>query len=189
MVIAFTVSRLYGATALHLATGSQMRMAIDCYRGTIFNWCDAVLANMKGQLTREKNGQSKTFGYGSLVVSFALERVPMLIRQQLTIGVGPPREPKFMRWVAVMARHPDEGVEVVRFLAGYFNWLENQVFSILHFPYAGMDFRGDPDMVLPQGEQWDDRGIFIFHKCFKLSMFFVFKHRFKTDSKIFKMQM
>jgi hypothetical protein len=45
MVIAFTVTRLCGAAALHIATGSQMRMAIDCYRGTIFNWCDAVLAN------------------------------------------------------------------------------------------------------------------------------------------------
>lgn len=56
MVIAFTVTRLYGAAALHIAIGSQMRMAIDCYRGTIFNWCDAVLANMKGQLTRAKNG-------------------------------------------------------------------------------------------------------------------------------------
>jgi hypothetical protein len=121
---------------------------------------------MKGQLTRAKNGQSKTFGYGSLVVSFALERVPMLIPQQLTVGVGAPREPRLMRWVAVMARHPDEGEKVVRFPEIFFDWLEHQVFSIQDFPYAGMDFRGDPDMVLPQGEQWDDRGIFIFHSCF-----------------------
>ena len=48
-----------------------------------------------------------------------------------------------------------------------------------------MDYRGDPDMVLPQGEQWDDRGIFTFHNCFNLSIFFVFKHRFKTDSNFF----
>ena len=54
----------------------------------------------------------------------------MLIPQQLTVGVGPPREPKLMRWVAVMARHPDEGAEVIRFPAGYFHWLENQVFAI-----------------------------------------------------------
>jgi hypothetical protein len=33
----------------------------------------------------------------------------MLIPQQLTVEVGLPREPKLMRWVAVMARHPDEG--------------------------------------------------------------------------------
>jgi len=92
-----------------------MWMAVDCFRGTIFNWCTTVLANIKGQLTRAKNGQLKTFGYGSLFVSFGLERVPMLIPQQLTVEVGLPREPKLMRWVAVMARHPDEGAEVVRF--------------------------------------------------------------------------
>ena len=113
----------------------------------------------------------------------------MLIPQQLTVGVGPPRELKLMQWVAVMARHPDEGAKVVRFPAGYFHWLENQVFAIQDFLYAKMDYRGDPDMVLPQGEQWDDRGIFIFHSGFKLSIFLFFKHRFKTDSKIFKMQM
>ena len=45
MVIAFTVTRICGAAALHIATGSQMRMAIDCFQGTIFNWCDAVSAN------------------------------------------------------------------------------------------------------------------------------------------------
>ena len=79
MVITFTITRLCGAAALHIATGSQMRMAVDYFQGTIFNWCGAILANLKGQLTRAKNGQLKTFGYGALVVSFGLERVPMLI--------------------------------------------------------------------------------------------------------------
>ena len=37
MVIAFTITRLCGSVALHIATGSQMRMAVDCFRGTIFN--------------------------------------------------------------------------------------------------------------------------------------------------------
>ena len=168
-----------------------MKMAIDCYRGTIFNWCDVVLANLKGQLTRVKNGQLKTFGYGPLVVSFALERVLMLIPQQLTVEAGLPREPKLMQWVAVMARHPHEGTEVVRFTPEYFRWLEDQVFSIQDFPYAGVDFRGDPDMVLPPGEQWDDIGNFIFHKFFfKLSIFFVcFNIVSKLIVIIFKMQM
>ena len=95
-VIAFTVTRICGAVAIHIATGSQMRMANDCFQGTIFNWCDAVSANMKSQLTREKNGQLKTFGYGALVVSFGLERVPMLVPQHLTVGARLPREPKLM---------------------------------------------------------------------------------------------
>ena len=148
-------------------------MAIDCYQGTIFNWYEAVSAHMKSQLTKAKNGRLKTFGYGPIVVSFALERVPMLIPQQLTVDDLGPREPKLVRWVAVMARHPDEGAAVVRFSDSYFDWLEGQLFVIQDFPYAGMDFRGDPDMVLPQGEQWDDRGTFIF-TIFLVHVFFYF---------------
>lgn len=163
MFIAFIVTRLCRSATLHVATRSQMRMAVDCFRGTIFNWCEAVLANIKGQLTRAKNGQLKTFAYGALVVSFGLERVPMLITQQLTVEVGLPREPKLMRWVTFMARHPDEGAEVVRFIPEYFHWLENQVFAIQDFPYVGVGFRGDPDMALPPGEQWDDSGNLIFY--------------------------
>ena len=72
--------------------------------------------------------------------------------QHLTVGVGLPREPKLMRWVAVMAHHPEEGTEVVQFTPEYFHWLENQVFAIQDFPYAEVDYRGDPDMALPPGE-------------------------------------
>ena len=59
MVIAFTVTRLCGSAALHIATGSQMRMAVDCFRGTIFNWCDAMLANVKGQVNQGKKRTAK----------------------------------------------------------------------------------------------------------------------------------
>jgi hypothetical protein len=30
---------------------------------------------------------------------------------------------------------------------------------ILQFPYAGVDFQDDPDMVLPPGEVFDHRGM------------------------------
>jgi hypothetical protein len=43
-------------------------------------------------------------------------------------------------------------------------------------------------MVLPQGEQWDDRGTFILFTSFLIMYFFVFYiYRLKTDSKNFKM--
>jgi hypothetical protein len=29
----------------------------------------------------------------------------------------------------------------------------------IRYPYAGVDFRGDPDMVLPPGEVFDHRGM------------------------------
>lgn len=162
-VIEFTVTRLYRSATLHMATGSQMQMAVECFRGTIFNWCDAVLASVKGQLTRAKNGQLEKFGYGFLVVSFGLKRIPMLVPQHLSVEAGLPQEPKLIRWVVVMACHPKEGSKVVRFPPEYFHLLENQVFSIQDFPYAGMDYCGDPDMALPPGEKWDDSGKIIFN--------------------------
>ena len=36
-VIAFTVVKLCGSAALHVATGSQMCIVVDYFRGTIFN--------------------------------------------------------------------------------------------------------------------------------------------------------
>jgi len=151
-VISFIVTKLCGSTTLHVATRSKIQMAAECYRGTIFNWCEAVLANVKSELNRARNEQLKNFRYGFLVVSFGLERVPMLVPQQLSVGVGLPREPKLVRWVTVMARHPQEGSEVVRFALEYFCWLENQLFVIQDFFYTGMDYHGDPDMILPPRE-------------------------------------
>ena len=68
-----------------------------------------------------------------------------------------------VRWVALMAHHVAEGVEVVRFYSSYFRWLERQIFIIEEFPYAGMDFCNDQEMTLPAGEQWDESGKIIFN--------------------------
>ena len=162
-VISFTVTRLCGSAALHVPTSSQMRIAVDCFRGTIFNWCDAVLANIKGQLTRAKNGKLNKFGYGSIIVSFALERIPMLAPQSIPVDVGRPREPRMVRWSTLMARHGIEGADIVRFPSSYFRWLDRQLFFIKDFPYVGIDFRGNREMTLPAGEQWDDSGKIIFN--------------------------
>jgi hypothetical protein len=40
---------------------------------------------------------------------------------------------------------------------------------ILQYPYAGVDFREDPDMVLPPGEVFDHRGMLMM----LIYMFFV----------------
>ena len=90
-----------------------------------------------------------------------------------------------MRWVAVMASHPDERTEVARFKPEYFQWLENQVFSIQDLPYAGIDFRGDPDMVLPPGEQWDESGKILFN-IFPILIFCYFSIVSKLIVKNFK---
>ena len=37
----------------------------------------------------------------------------------------------------------------------FFSWWEQQIIILDDYPYAGMDFRGDPDMGLPSGDAWD----------------------------------
>ena len=80
-----------------------------------------MLANVKGQLTRAKNGKLKNFGYGSIIVTFGLERIPMLAPQNIPVDAGQPREPRMVCWVALMARHAIEGVDIVRFPPSYFH--------------------------------------------------------------------
>ena len=87
----------------------------------------------------------------------------MLAPQNILVDAGRPREPGMVFWVALMARHAAEGIEVVRFPSSYFRWLERQIFVIEDFPYAGIDFRGDREMTLLAGEQWDESGKIIFN--------------------------
>jgi hypothetical protein len=43
---------------------------------------------------------------------------------------------------------------------------------ILQYPYGGMDYQHDPDMVLPPREVWDQIGMFV-HLCFVI---FIVQH-------------
>lgn len=52
--ILFTIARIYGMQALHEASQSQLRYAVDCLTPTVFNWCGGLLDNMKRQLTKGK---------------------------------------------------------------------------------------------------------------------------------------
>ena len=82
----------------------------------------------------------------------------MLAPQSIPVDADRLREPRMVRWSALMAHHGIEGAEIVRFYSSYFRWLDCQIFVIEDFPYAGIDFRGDREMTLPAGEQWDDSG-------------------------------
>jgi hypothetical protein len=75
--ILFTISRMVGSYALHMALQIYFQYAIECTKPRVFNWVDTVLRSIKRQLTKYKRGELKQFGYGSLLVSFFLERVPV----------------------------------------------------------------------------------------------------------------
>lgn len=51
-----------------------------------------------------------------------------------------------------MARH--SGQPQVSFSDAFFEWFNHQEMVYAECPYAGIDFRGHPDLVLPAGEQW-----------------------------------
>ena len=40
----------------------------------------------------------------------------------------------------------------------FYFWWERQLPALDQFPYAGMDFYGDPDLVLPPGGAWGELG-------------------------------
>jgi hypothetical protein len=116
---------------------------------------------MVSQLNRCRHADSSDFAFGSVLVAWFLERVPLLCPQILLVPTSW-REPRLMRWVHVLARHGGgEG-------GHYFTTIVARVWRkmsqvILQFPYAGMDYRQDPDMVLPPGEDWDHRGMCVIY--------------------------
>jgi len=106
-----------------------------------------------------KSGKSKKFGYGSILTTFALERIPLMQPQYISLGLPPPTEPWMQRWVDLMSWHA--GQPYISFSETFFEWFDHQEMVYVRFPYAGMDFRGDPDLVLPAGEQWGVMGNFL----------------------------
>ena len=52
-------------------------------------------------------------------------------------------------------------VPQIAFDDDFFSWWEQQIITIDDYPYAGLDFRGYPDLVLPPTTEWGDIG-----KCF-----------------------
>ena len=62
-----------------------------------------MLACLKSQLNKCKRGTLKQFGYGAVVVSFILQRVPHM-RPQVTITRLDHEDPRILAWVTAMPR-------------------------------------------------------------------------------------
>jgi hypothetical protein len=114
----------------------------------VFNWCEGVLKRMKKQLTKCRNCGLNKFGYGSIFVSFFLERVPIL-RLQVEWGIPGPHDPRMNRWGFLMAQHG--GVPIVKYDDVFFQWLRTQLLMVEYYAYVVVDFHGDPYLSLPDG--------------------------------------
>jgi hypothetical protein len=60
------------------------------------------------------------------------------------------------RWTSLSPRLGSDSE--FKFTGDFFAWLRCQLIMIEDFPYAGVDFRGSMDLVLPEGEDWDASG-------------------------------
>jgi hypothetical protein len=156
--IAAMIVRVYGSRAPHRISGGELSLIEGVVVGRErFAWGLTLHAHMIAQLDRCRSTGRGEFAFGSILVAFFLERVPML-RPRVLLEAPGVREPRLRRWSEILVRHGGgEG-------GHYFTAEAAQIWRqmpqvILQFPYAGVDFRGDPDMVLPPGEVFDHRGM------------------------------
>jgi hypothetical protein len=84
-----------------------------------------------------------------------MERVPPM-QPQIALAVRPVDEPRMERWTSLSPRLVSESE--FRFTGDFFAWLRRQVLWIEEFPYADVDFRRSMDLILPDGEDWDESG-------------------------------
>lgn len=122
--ILYNFVRMAGGAALHVANWSYMQYVLKCLEPKVFNWCDAVLSVMKEQLTKIKNGWLKNFGYGSILTTFSLEKIPLMHPQYIALGLPPPTEPQIHRWVDHMSRHT--GQSQISCFDTFFGWFDHQ---------------------------------------------------------------
>jgi hypothetical protein len=57
-------------------------------------------------------------------------------------------------------------------------WWQRQVISLDDYPYAGIDFRGDPDMPLPLGSTYGDIGMSNVFKYFIFLSFCIIEQKY-----------
>jgi hypothetical protein len=100
--ILFTITQMAESASPHMALQSYFQYAIEFTEPHLFNWCDGILHSMKSQLTKRKNGDLKQFGYGSILVSFFLERVPHFLLH-VDWNIPTPRDPRMKRWCDLMS--------------------------------------------------------------------------------------
>jgi hypothetical protein len=156
--IAVMIVHVYGSLATQRINGGQLLVMERVVVGhEWFAWGLTIHARMIVQLDCCRSTGTGEFAFGSILVAYFLERVSML-RPWVLLEVPGVREPRLRWWSAVRVRHSGgEG-------GHYFTAQAPQIWRkmsqvMLQYPYAGVDFRGDPDMVLPPGEVFDHRGM------------------------------
>ena len=133
-----------------------------------------LLGNMKHQLSECKMGRVRNFGFSSILSTFFFEHV-LRLSPRVDVPLHGVQYLAQRRWVDAM--HILGGGRVSNpYLADFFPWWRRQIVAIDDYPYAGIDFLGDLDILVPPRSAYDDIGneprpSF---KIFELFNFFVF---------------
>jgi hypothetical protein len=148
---------VYGSLATHRISGGELylmeRVVAGCER---FTWGLNLHAQMIVQLNHYRSRGTGEFAFGSILVAYFLERVSML-HPRVLLEAPRVRESCLRRWSHILVHHG--GGEGGHYVSAQMVQIWRQMPQIiLRYPYAGVDFRGDSDMVLPPGEVFDHRG-------------------------------
>jgi hypothetical protein len=122
-----------------------------CVSSTVYNWCGAVLENMKDQLTKCRLGWQKKFVMDRFCYLSSSSEFPLYVHgmgfQKLGSGSSDEKVDRFT--------FPTRGGGAqFQFDAKFFRWWDRQIVVIDDYAYHGVDCRDDPDMVLPEGERF-----------------------------------
>jgi hypothetical protein len=103
--IAAMIVRVYGSRAPHRISGGELilmeRVVVGRER---FAWGLTLHAQMIAQLDHCRSRGAGEFAFGSILVAFFLERVPML-RPRVLLEAPGVREPRLRRWSQILVRH------------------------------------------------------------------------------------
>jgi hypothetical protein len=151
------IVRVYGSLATQRISSGQLMVMERVLAGEHFSWGLTLYSRMVGQLDHCQSTDTREFVFESILVAWFLERVPMF-RPRILLGASGAREPRLRWWSTVFLRHGGgEGGNFFTAEAAQVWWQMSQV--ILWYPYVGVDFWDDPDMVLPPGEVFDHQGM------------------------------
>ena len=120
----------------------------------------------------------RNFGFDSILSTFFFERVPGL-SPRVEIPPHKVQDLAQRRWENVMCRL-GRGRVANPYPADFFPWWQRQIIAIDDYPYAGIDFRGDPDMPLPPRAAYGDIGnesqapLFKFFELFNFLCFLIY---------------
>ena len=95
--ILWMIVHLVGWKSRHIVTKAQLLLAVNYVQPHIFNWSEAVLHQLKAELTACKTQTQQIFGYGTLIASLILERVSVIC-PWMSLGPIDLRESRQRQW-------------------------------------------------------------------------------------------